>query len=94
MVAVLKAEASASSYVLRKREHKALCSKVEPREDVVEVLEILFSGLMTQSEISQLLDELFGNLKGDSLGEEDTIATLHEEVERESTTKPATVLVA
>ncbi len=55
---------------------------------------MLFSGLMTQSEISQLLDELFGNLKGDSLGEEDAIATLHEEVERESTTKPATVLVA
>lgn len=56
-------------------------------------MEMLFSGLMTQSEISRLLDEIFGSLEGDSLGEEDASAMLHEEVEREST-EHATALVA
>ncbi len=56
-------------------------------------MEMLFSGLMTQSEISQLLDEIFGSLEGDSLSEEDTSATLHKEVKRESD-EHAAVLVA
>ena len=46
---------------------------------------MLFNGLMTQSKISQLLDELFDDLEEVFLGEaEDTSATFREEVERES----------
>jgi hypothetical protein len=50
------------------------------------VSEVLFDGLMAQSDISQLLDELFGSLEGVSLDEagEDVSAMLHEEGEWES----------
>ena len=47
---------------------------------------VLFDGLLTQSEMSQLLDELFGSLEGASLvgAGEDVSATLLEEREQES----------
>jgi hypothetical protein len=47
---------------------------------------MLFDGLITQSEMSQLLDELFGSLEGASLvgAGEDVSATLLEEREQES----------
>ena len=47
---------------------------------------MLFDGLMTQSEINCLLDEIFGSLEGASLDEaEGVILTLYEEGEQENT---------
>ena len=46
---------------------------------------MLFDGLMRQSEINRLLDELFGEPEGASLGEaEDVVFTLYEEGEWEN----------
>jgi len=50
------------------------------------VKEVLFDGLMTQSEINGLLDEIFGDLDEASLDEaEGAELTLYEERERENT---------
>lgn len=44
---------------------------------------MLFDGLMRQSEINHMLDELFGHLEGDSLDEaEGVVLKLSEEEER------------
>ena len=46
---------------------------------------MLFDGLMRQSEINRLLDELFGEPEGASLGEaKDVVFTLYEEGEWEN----------
>ncbi len=46
---------------------------------------MLFDGLMRQSEIDHLLDELFGDPEGASLNEaEGVVLTLYEEGEREN----------
>ncbi len=46
---------------------------------------MLFNGLMMQSEINCLLDELFGDLEGDSLNEAESKGlTIYEEGEREN----------
>ncbi len=46
---------------------------------------MLFDGLMRQSEINRLLDELFGDLEGASLDEaECVVLTLYEVGEREN----------
>jgi len=46
---------------------------------------VLFDGLMRQSEIDHLLDELFGDPEGASLNEaEGVVLTLYEEGEREN----------
>ena len=46
---------------------------------------MLFDGLMRQSEINRLLDELFGDIEGDSLDEaEGVVLTLYEEGEWEN----------
>lgn len=46
---------------------------------------MLFYGLMRQSEINLLLDEIFGDFEGASLDEaEDVVLTLYEEGEREN----------
>jgi hypothetical protein len=51
-----------------------------------EVKEVFFDGLMTQSEINCLLDEIFGDLDEASLDEaEGAGLTLYEERERENT---------
>lgn len=55
---------------------------------------MLFNGLMMQSKISQLLDELFGDLEETFLGEaEDASTTFREEVERESSDHAALLTV-
>lgn len=47
---------------------------------------MLFDGLMAQSEIDSLLDEIYGDLEGRSLDEAEVAGlTLHEERERENT---------
>jgi hypothetical protein len=49
------------------------------------VSEVLFDGLMRQSEINRLLDELFGGSEGASLNEAEGVAlTLYEEGKREN----------
>ena len=46
---------------------------------------MLFDGLMRQSEINRLLDEIFGDPEGASLDEaEGVVLTLYEEGEREN----------
>lgn len=46
---------------------------------------MLFDGLIRQSEINRLLDEIFGDLEGDSLDEAGgVVLTLYEEGEREN----------
>ena len=46
---------------------------------------MLFDGLMTQSEIDRLLDELFDDLEGTSVDEAGSmVLTLYEEGEREN----------
>ena len=46
---------------------------------------MLFNGLMMQSEINSLLDELFGDLEGDSLDEAKGMGlAIYEEGEREN----------
>ena len=46
---------------------------------------MLFDGLIRQSEIDRLLDEIFGDLEGASLDEvEGVVLTLYEEGEREN----------
>jgi hypothetical protein len=49
------------------------------------VSKVLFEGLMRQSEINRLLDEIFGDPKGAYLDEaEGVVLTLYEEGEREN----------
>jgi hypothetical protein len=49
------------------------------------VSEVLFDGLMRQSEIDRLLDEIFGDLEEASSYEaEGVVITLYEEEEREN----------
>jgi hypothetical protein len=49
------------------------------------VSEVLFDGLMRQSEIDRMLDELFGDPEGASLNEaEGVMLTLYKEGEREN----------
>jgi hypothetical protein len=46
---------------------------------------VLFDGLRRQSEMNRLLDEIFGDPEGASLGEaESVVLTLYEEGEREN----------
>jgi hypothetical protein len=46
---------------------------------------VLFDGLMRQSEINRLLDEIFGDPEGASLDEaEGVVLTLYDEGEREN----------